>query len=54
MIPIPRSTKPDHIKANFEIFDFKLGEQEMAELTKLNANNMRVVNPPHAPVWDVP
>jgi hypothetical protein len=24
----------------------------MAELKKLNATNMRVVNPPHAPKWD--
>ena len=27
---------------------------EMAELKKLNATNMRVVNPPHAPTWDTP
>jgi len=26
----------------------------MADLKTLNANNMRVVNPPHAPVWDTP
>jgi hypothetical protein len=26
----------------------------MAELKKLNATNMRVVSPPHAPVWDTP
>jgi diketogulonate reductase-like aldo/keto reductase len=54
LVAIPRSTKPEHIKANIEIFDFKLSDQEMTELTKLNATNMRVVNPPHAPVWDTP
>lgn len=54
LIPIPRSTKPEHIKANIEIFDFKLSDQDMAELDKLKATNMRVVNPPHAPVWDAP
>jgi diketogulonate reductase-like aldo/keto reductase len=54
LVPIPRSTKPEHIKANFEIFDFKLSDQEMAELDKLKSTNMRVVNPPHAPVWDTP
>jgi diketogulonate reductase-like aldo/keto reductase len=54
LIAIPRSTKPDHIKANIEIFDFKLSDQDMAELNKLKDNNMRVVNPPHAPVWDAP
>ena len=34
------------------MFDFKLSDAEMAELKKLNATNMRVVNPPHAPKWD--
>ena len=37
-----------------EVFDFNLSDAEMAELKALNANNMRVVNPPHAPVWDTP
>jgi 2,5-diketo-D-gluconate reductase B len=54
IIPIPRSTKPEHIKANLEIFDFKLSDKDMTELNNLNATNMRVVNPPHAPVWDTP
>ena len=51
---IPRTATPDHLKANLAVFDFKLSDAEMAELKKLNATNMRVVNPPHAPVWDVP
>jgi 2,5-diketo-D-gluconate reductase B len=54
LVAIPRSTKPEHLKANIDIFDFKLSDAEMAELKKLNATNMRVVNPPHAPVWDTP
>ncbi len=51
---IPRTATPDHLKANIDVFDFKLSDAEMAELKKLNATNMRVVNPPHAPVWDTP
>ncbi len=51
---IPRTATPAHLKANIDIFDFKLSDAEMAELKALNANNMRVVNPPHAPVWDTP
>ncbi|HZT25423.1 MAG TPA: aldo/keto reductase [Pseudolabrys sp.] len=53
-IPIPRTASPAHLKENMEVFDFKLSDAEMAELKKLNATNMRVVNPPHAPAWDTP
>ena len=53
-IPIPRTATPAHLKENMNIFDFKLSDAEMAELKKLNATNMRVVSPPHAPVWDTP
>jgi len=51
---IPRSSNPEHIKQNLDVFGFKLSDAEMAELKKLNATNMRVVNPPHAPEWDTP
>jgi diketogulonate reductase-like aldo/keto reductase len=51
---IPRTATPAHLKQNLEVFDFTLSDAEMAELKALNATNMRVVNPPHAPVWDTP
>jgi 2,5-diketo-D-gluconate reductase B len=51
---IPRTANPQHLKENMEVFDFNLSDAEMAELKALNATNMRVVNPPHAPQWDTP
>jgi len=51
---IPRTANPEHLKQNLDVFDFSLSDAEMAELKKLNDTNMRVVNPPHAPVWDTP
>lgn len=54
VIAIPRTATPEHLKQNLDVFDFSLSDAEMAELKKLNATNMRVVNPPHAPKWDTP
>jgi len=51
---IPRTSNPGHMKANLDVYDFELSAAEIAELKALNANNMRVVNPPHAPQWDTP
>ena len=34
-IVFPKSTKPEHLKENLDIFDFKLEENEIAEIDKL-------------------
>ena len=37
-IVIPGSKNPDHIKANFDLFDFELTDEEMAQIAALNKN----------------
>lgn len=37
-IVIPGSKNPDHIKSNFDLFDFALTDEEMAQITALNRN----------------
>ena len=37
-IAIPGSSNEDHIQENFEIFDFELSEEEMAQMTALDKN----------------
>jgi len=38
VITIPKSTNPDRIKQNFEVFDFKLSIDDIAEISKLEMN----------------
>lgn len=35
-ITIPGSKNPDHIRSNFDVFDFALTDEEMAEIAKLD------------------
>lgn len=37
-IVIPGSKNPEHIKSNFDLFDFALTDDEMAQITALNKN----------------
>lgn len=37
-VVIPGSRNPKHIKENFDIFDFELTSEEMAEIAKINKN----------------
>ena len=42
---IPRSTKPEHIKENFNLFDFALTADEMAQLTALDKKEPLIGKP---------
>lgn len=48
LVPIPRSMEPEHIKANADIFDFALSQEEVLEIDRLN-ENYRIVHPENAP-----
>lgn len=37
-LPIPKSTNPEHIKSNLDIFDFELTDDEMNEIRGLDTN----------------
>ena len=45
VIVIPRSSKPKHIKENFEVFDFALTDHEMEQLSALDQKKALIGNP---------
>jgi len=53
IVVIPRSSKPERLAENMAVFDFTLSDAEMAEIARLRRPDSRVVNPSHAPKWDV-
>lgn len=42
---IPRSTKPEHIKKNFDLFDFSLTNEEMTQLSALDKKEPLIGRP---------
>jgi diketogulonate reductase-like aldo/keto reductase len=52
--PIPRSSNPQRIAENLDVFDFALSEDEMARIDALKRPDGRIVNPvDRVPPWDV-
>jgi len=35
-LPLPRSTNPNHLRSNFEIFDFELTDDDMSQLSTIS------------------
>lgn len=52
VIALPRSSNPDHVASNFDVFDFELTEEDMSEISKLHSEDGRMINPSFAPEWD--
>lgn len=53
VVAIPRSSSPEHARANFAIFDFALNQPEMAEVSALGSPQGRIVDLAGlAPRWD--
>jgi diketogulonate reductase-like aldo/keto reductase len=53
VLAIPRSSREEHARSNFEIFDFELSGPEMAEIAGLARPDGRLIDPAgFAPSWD--
>ncbi len=52
VVAIPKSSQLIRIKQNFDVFNFHLEEDEIAEIRKLKERNLRLIDPEFAPKWD--
>jgi len=53
VIPIPRSSNPQRIAENIDVFDFTLSDDEMGRIAALRRSDGRIANPAgRAPAWD--
>ena len=43
-LPIPKAASPEHLRENFEVFDFSLSEQEMTAINALTKTDGRLFN----------
>jgi 2,5-diketo-D-gluconate reductase B len=51
VIAIPKGSSEEHIRQNFDVFDFELDGEEMAEIDKFD-KRQRLIDPDWAPEWD--
>ena len=52
VLAIPRSSSADHVRDNFNIWDFELSAADMERIFEQTAKENRIVNPDFAPDWD--
>ncbi len=51
VVAVPKSSSPQHLKQNFNIFDFELTDKDFERIDQLDKST-RMVNPSFAPDWD--
>lgn len=51
VVAIPRSSKPEHIQQNFDVFDFELSAEDKERIQRI-PKDRRQINPDFAPEWD--
>ena len=51
-VAIPRSSDPERIAGNIAIFDFRLSDAEMADISALARPDGRIVDPGYPPDWN--
>ncbi len=49
---IPKAAKSEHMRSNFDIFDFELDGNDRREINRLQNQHMRLLDPDWAPQWD--
>jgi diketogulonate reductase-like aldo/keto reductase len=47
LIPLPKAVSHDHIQQNFDVFDFKLGTNDLQEIAKINRDLRTCWDPTH-------
>jgi len=52
VVAIPRSSNPDRIRENLEVFDFTLEDGEMAAIDALRSQGLRICDFEFSPEWD--
>lgn len=51
VIAIPKTSTPERLEENLDIFDFRLSDEEMEHISALARRDERLVNPEFAPNW---
>lgn len=49
---IPKAAREEHMRQNFDIFDFTLTPEDMKKIDALSRPDGRLINPDWAPKWD--